>query len=137
MAAWRGRSRGKRGDKLWQPRRQGPRRYDPDENEVSFVDPAATFGGPILRDKAWFFVSAEQVDSEATPTESPSTRNFEGTNLMAKATWQANQEWSVVGRWLSEDATIDNANADQTVAGGATRFQEQPAGITRGATRLR
>jgi hypothetical protein len=104
--------------------------FDADADDSSFLDPAATLGGPIARDRAWFFAAAEDVESKATPSASPTTRIFEGTNLMGKVTWQATQSWSLVGRWLEEDAQIDNANADPLVAAEATRVQEQPAAIS-------
>ena len=37
--------------------------FDRDTNPVTFLAPAATLGGPILRDRLWFFAAYEQTDS--------------------------------------------------------------------------
>ena len=103
--------------------------FNKDENIVEFTEPAATFGGPFQRDRLWFFSAVNPVRSKSTPTESPTTRDFDGTNVMGKVTWQANPAWQVVGRYLQEDTTIDNANASRLVAPEATRLQEQPNSI--------
>lgn len=103
--------------------------FDPDADETEFTDPSVTLGGPILRDRLWFFVSGEQTRAKVTPTESPTTRDFDGVNLMGKLTWQINPQWNAFGRYLDEDATIDNANAGRLIAPEATRQQEQPAQI--------
>ena len=104
--------------------------FDTDENDVRFSEPAATFGGPFVQDQLWFFTAADQVESDRTPTSSPTTRMFDGLNLMGKVTWQAGDRWNLVGRWLDEDTTIDNANASQFRTPQATRRQEQPASIS-------
>ncbi len=103
--------------------------FDKDENIVEFRETGATLGGPIKRDELWFYTAANPVRSKSTPTESPITRDFEGTNLMGKLTWQARPEWQFVGRFLNEDATISNANAGRSVAAEAAYFQEQPNSI--------
>lgn len=103
--------------------------FDPDANETEFTDPSVTLGGPILQDQLWFFVSGEQTRSKLTPTESPTTRDFDGVNLMGKLTWQINPQWNAVGRYLDEDTTIDNDNASRLIAPEATSLQEQPGQI--------
>lgn len=103
--------------------------FDPDADETEFTDPSVTLGGPIQRDRIWFFVSGEQTRSKLTPTESPTTRDFDGLNLMGKLTWQISPQWNAVGRYLGEDTTIDNNDADRLIAPEATRKQEQPAQI--------
>ncbi len=103
--------------------------FDKEENIVEFQETAGTLGGPIRRDELWFLVAANPVRSKNTPTESPTTRDFEGTNLNGKLSWQVNPEWQVVARYIGEDATIANANASRSVAPEATRFQEQPKTI--------
>ena len=103
--------------------------FDKDENIVEFRETGATLGGPFTRDKLWFYAAANPVRSKSTPTESPATRDFDGTNLMGKVTWQARPEWQIVGRFINEDATISNANAGRSVAVEAARFQEQPKSI--------
>ncbi len=103
--------------------------FDKDENIVEFRETGATLGGPFSRDKLWFYAAANPVRSKSTPTESPATRDFDGTNLMGKVTWQARPEWQIVGRFINEDATISNANAGRSVAVEAARFQEQPKSI--------
>ena len=46
---------------------------------------AATLGGPILRDKLWFFAAYELINSELTPTGSPTTRSQQGAELPGQA----------------------------------------------------
>ncbi len=104
--------------------------FDKNDNKTKFSEPSATLGGPIVRDKVWFFGAADLVDSKRTPTEAPTTRDFQGLNLMGKVTWQVAPQWSMVGRWLDENADIDNANSGQLVAAEATRLQEQPSSIS-------
>lgn len=104
--------------------------FDKNENITERRNPEFTFGGPFQRDKLWFFTSFMPVRSKSTPTESLLTRDFEGTNVLGKVTWQTNPSWQVVGRYLAEDATIDNSNASRTVAPEAASFQEQPVSIS-------
>lgn len=100
-------------------------RYDADTLDSSFYDVAATLGGPLVRDRLWFFVASELVNSEETPAASPTTRSFEGINYNAKITWQATSSWRLFARFAGSPAEIDNDNASQFVRAEAGSFQSQ------------
>ncbi|HVN30718.1 MAG TPA: TonB-dependent receptor [Thermoanaerobaculaceae bacterium] len=103
--------------------------FNKDTNPVKFLDPAVTLGGPILRDKVWFFASVETPDSQNTPSNSPTTRKFKGTYYIGKATWQIDPNWRVVGKVSGDPADIDNVNAGPDYTPEATYFQRQGAKI--------
>lgn len=104
--------------------------FDPDTSPVKFQDLAGTLGGPLLRDRLWYFASFEDIDNELTPGGSPTTFNYKGQNYLAKATWQLSPSWQAVVKHSGDPADLDNANADILVAREATRFQEQGGTIT-------
>lgn len=64
--------------------------FDPDERPFRNFNPAATLGGPISRDKIWFFGSLERSDTERTNPNvfgfSPGSRSFQGWNSLGKLT---------------------------------------------------
>ena len=99
--------------------------FDPDENPTSFLNPSATLGGRVVRDKVWFFVAAEHSDTESTPTGAPVTRNFVGQNYLGKLTWQINPSWQTFFQYIGDPAEIDNANVSRFRSPEAHRFQEQ------------
>jgi hypothetical protein len=99
--------------------------FDPDANRTSFLNPAATLGGPIARDKVWFFVAGEHTDSEQTPTQAPATYNFVGQNYLGKLTWQIDPSWQTFFQYIADPAEIDNANVSRFRTPEAHRFQEQ------------
>lgn len=101
--------------------------FDPSKQPVKYVDPAVTIGGPILKDKVWFFVSGENIDSERTPFESPTTFKFKGNLYLGKVTWQVDQNWRLTGKISGDPTNIDNANASQFNAVEANAFQKQGA----------
>ena len=88
-----------------------------------------TLGGPIMRDKLWFFVAYQYVDSDFTPIGSPTTRTFTGNYPLAKLTWQISPSWRVTGKYTGDPADIDNSNASAFRTPDATRFQTQGADI--------
>ncbi len=103
--------------------------FDKNANIVEFSEPAATLGGPIRRDELWFISVANPVRSKSTPTDSVLTRDFDGTTLMGKVTWQASDDWQIVGRFLNEDTTINNSNAGRLIAAEAASRQDQPGSV--------
>ena len=103
--------------------------FDTDTYKVKYLDPSVTFGGPIIRDKVWFFLSGEYVDSQNTPSEAPSTRKYVGQNYIGKATWQLNPSWRLVGKISGDPADIDNANTSSLRDVEANRFQTQGGDI--------
>ncbi|MEJ2580888.1 MAG: TonB-dependent receptor, partial [Acidobacteriota bacterium] len=103
--------------------------YDASSLDSSYQDIAATLGGPIARDKLWFFVAYEFINSEQTPVDSPATRDFEGQNYNVKLTWQAASKWRLVARASGDPAEIANDNASQFVTPEAMARQKQGADV--------
>lgn len=99
--------------------------YDASILDSAYQDIGATLGGPVLRDKLWFFAAYEYINSESTPIGSPTTRDWEGTNYNGKLTWQASSGWRLIGRFSGSPADISNDNASQWVTPDAAAFQTQ------------
>jgi hypothetical protein len=85
--------------------------YDADTLDAMMINVSATLGGPIIRDKLWFFASYQYNKTDQTPTFSTNPRALEGEYPLLKLSWQANPSVRVVARYSSDSATIDNDNA--------------------------
>ena len=64
--------------------------YDPDERESQYARIAATLGGPILKDRLWFFGSIGRRETKETGYNAPTTEEEVFDNILAKLTWRAN-----------------------------------------------
>jgi len=99
-------------------------RYDANELDSSRRDLSATLGGPLARDRLWFFAAVEEVSLRATPSGSPTTLDYGGTNFNLKLSWQAAPGWRAVARIAGSPAETANDNASRFVmpeAGSAVR----------------
>ncbi|MCB1033578.1 MAG: TonB-dependent receptor, partial [Acidobacteria bacterium] len=97
---------------------------DKHEENATFstYDTAATLGGPILRDKAWFFLSYRNVnrqDDVISKDEGAGllrTVENDADQVFAKATWAITQSDLVSGTYLSDPTDIsgtrDNNNSN-------------------------
>jgi hypothetical protein len=94
--------------------------YDPDEEPQSRRVLSAAFGGPILRDRLWLFLSGGDNRETTTPVNTPYSSDIEFQVLGAKLTWQATPGWSLVGRYATESFTADRVGAGQLVSEEAT-----------------
>jgi hypothetical protein len=87
--------------------------YDASDLQTRRYEVSATLGGPVVRDRLWFFVSYQYQDSEFTPSFNPDvTQFYEGNYPFAKLTWQPDQNWRVVGKYSGDPVTIVNDNAN-------------------------
>lgn len=97
--------------------------------ESSAENLSATLGGPILRDKVWFFLSGEYVDTKFRPESANFTRNYNGYNYIAKGTWQITDSHRGVFKYSGDPATIDGVNYGSSVLLSAQGTQEQGGDI--------
>jgi hypothetical protein len=94
--------------------------YDPDEQGSEDSRIAATFGGPIIRDRLWFFTSYNSVLYKTTPTGAPTTFTRDFDHYLAKLTWLPASSWSVVGKYTSAPGVEDDRGTSQFRAADAT-----------------
>lgn len=88
-------------------------RYDRDRQDFQNFSPAATLGGPLLRDRIWFFGSLERPLFENQPPDlfgfQPGRRDFEGWTMFAKATATPAPSHTLALKFNSETADVPHA----------------------------
>jgi len=89
--------------------------FDAGELSSKHEEFGATLGGPIRRDRLWFFASYLWRDNEFTPIASPTTFDDEAHSYLAKVTWQAGPGWRVVGKYSTEPSATENLFASRWV----------------------
>lgn len=99
--------------------------FNRDANETAFLKPTATLGGPILRDRLWFFGALDLASSKSTPTGSVITKTTRGRNELAKLNWQIDPRWHAVMKYAADPAEVRNYNANRFVEPAAAAIQEQ------------
>ncbi|HYO76883.1 MAG TPA: TonB-dependent receptor [Thermoanaerobaculia bacterium] len=101
-------------------------------SEFSTFDTAATFGGPIVRDRAWFFGSYRIVEREDDVT-SQDTNEFlrtvsnEQRQAFGKLSWQVTEKDRVSGTY-TDDPTDVSGRRDRDVLNTRDRAQKQGGG---------
>jgi len=87
------------------------------DQTFSTYDAAATFGGPIVKDKAWFFGSFRKVerDEDVASPEGDLLRtvNISNDQGFAKLTWSATPSTLVSGTFLSDPQDRSGSTDDQ------------------------
>jgi hypothetical protein len=99
--------------------------FDRDDQESSNEQYSAALGGPILRDKLWFFSSLQYI---LTLRDQPTwyfSREWEGWQGLAKLTWQVSDANRLVGKYSTTPAEIPGVNAGISYTESAKGTQEQ------------
>ncbi len=94
--------------------------YDPNDQESKNARFTGTLGGPILKDRLWFFTTYGRNDFKDTPTGSPTTYSETGDIFLGKVSWQPGTSWSVVGKYSYSPVTQDNLGSSQFMAAETT-----------------
>ncbi len=104
-------------------------RFDKNLQPVKSDQPALSAGGPIQRDRLWFFASVQRPDTAITPANTfgfqPGTRTFKGWNNIGKLTFTPWQNQTVSARFLDTYASIPFAQQLSSVSPEADRIQTQ------------
>ncbi len=89
-------------------------------------DLALNLGGPILKDKLWYFLSLESISIERTPVGSPVPEKRATPRAMVNLTYQALPE-ATLSMFLDYDTVkTDHRGASRVLAPEATRKQDGP-----------
>lgn len=103
--------------------------YDPSKDKTWFYNPAFSLGGPIMKDKVWFFFSVQTEQSENTPAGLDYSYKWDGQNYMGKVTWQISPNDTLIGKYSSDPAKIHNWNVWYDTAKEAGARQDQGGDI--------
>jgi hypothetical protein len=98
--------------------------FDSSELSLSYQNFAATLGGPIVRDRVWFFASYQRIDEDETPVGAHTTRMANGRNYLGKITWQISPAWRLVGKYSSDPYDTENGNSSRWTMPEATGHSE-------------
>ncbi len=106
---------------------EGGDHFDPDLRENRNLAIEATLGGPIVRDRLWFFAAFFRGESDSTPEGSPTTWMARVNAPKAKLTWQINPAWRGAATYFGNRATFENLNASRwTMPEAASIVERSP-----------
>ena len=89
-------------------------------------DLALNVGGPLIKDKLWYFFSIESIAIERTPVGSPVSEKRSTPRAMANLTLQATPS-ATLSLFMDWDTVVtDHRGAVRTTAGLATNKQDGP-----------
>lgn len=97
----------------------------PDE-EFKFEDYAASLGGPLVKDRLWYFLSGEYWHQESTPFGAVDTSDRKIPRVLGKLTWQANPDNRLFLMTEYDAVTNERRGIDGSTLPEATSKQEAP-----------
>lgn len=110
-----------------------------DDQKYQQFQPAATLGGPIMRDRLWFFGTLERIDNKRDNppvsygnggfTITPGTRTFDGWNSLLKFTATPLANHTLSFRYTDNRATIEHAQDSAAYTPDADSKQDQNSTI--------
>jgi hypothetical protein len=109
--------------------------YTAGDNEYDQLLPSVTFGGPIMRDRIWFFGSAQRPDTTrinaplAGAGFKPGARTFEGIDTLGKITATLTEGSTLSLRYTDNRADISHAQDSAFYRPEADSFQAQRSTI--------
>ncbi|MEQ1565575.1 MAG: TonB-dependent receptor [Myxococcota bacterium] len=78
------------------------------DSQFQLTQVSSTLSGPLIRDKAWFFLAYENARSVIANTGIPQARDYEGNYLLTKLIFQPNPEHRLSSLLQTNPTTIDN-----------------------------
>jgi len=90
---------------------------------------SGTLGGPILRDKLWFFTSLQYVNNTSIGVYDNYEWNYKGYMFLAKATWQVADGHRLIGKFHTDPAEIPGSNQSVYNLESAKAQQDQGGDI--------
>jgi hypothetical protein len=112
-------------------------RYDKDIQDFQNFSPAATLGGPIARDRIWFFGSLERPDFQVQPPDlfgfQPGRRDFKGWTIFGKITALLAPSHTLSLKYNDETANIPHAQNSSFSLQEAGYRQDQDLTIYNGS----
>jgi hypothetical protein len=103
--------------------------FDPDRNPTSQFVGSATIGGPILRDRLWYFTSLLGSEAKTTRYLALLTERQRLIDGLGKLTWQAAPNHRVTAKGVYSSTSIDNNGAHQFIATDAGQRYESSISI--------
>ena len=99
----------------------------------SDYDLSVNLGGPAIKDRLWYFASAQYANAVTTPYyrgSSPESQREDVDDTkhryMGKLTYQATERTQLVGMAFYDDRLVDNRGAGGLLLSTAARTQESP-----------
>ena len=99
---------------------------DTDDETFTFEDYALSLGGPIAKDKLWFFGSVEYWHQETTPVGAMDTSDRKIPRFLGKLTYQLNEKNRIFAMGEYDKVTNERRGIDRYTFPEATSKQDGP-----------